>query len=427
MIFSLTVTAQSSGSGEELLDELDDFDSLFDEDSDFQDQEQDEDTQASEEQLNPDEDDLLTQTSRNSKVSVNGNFRFIGGLSSGWNYTPWDPGESEGDSMDNSALMDMRSNLSLNFQVGPQFRVLQKYTIKFPDFDIEVEEFFCDYNFNNSLFMRLGRQNLTWGISRNYPFTNLPGRVPDNFNSSVEDDYGDRMDLSDSYAAKFSIPYKLGGFEFLGFTRRGFFPEGSDTPSADSIGYGFNYNHASTMGDFTVGSYYMPQMKYRSFYSFSTTLFGSLELYQEGLFAYDVHDIYEDEDYAFSANIGLFYEMFKGRLKLSTEYFYNGEKNELDVKRTQFPLITGHNTSSALSWRFSKLKTTAYSQVKYNVNENTGLFIPGLRYNGIPYVDINLATPLVWGSKDGTYYVNNPDDNDRPFSVILTITLSGKI
>lgn len=462
LLFFMLFPLFAEESSEDLMDEDMNLDALFEEESDFQDLSEEETKEVARQAVPQEQSgvsstdkeiDLLNDVIKKSSYSLLANFRFVGGYSSGWNYMPWNPGINDSSGLDSMALMDMKSSVGLNFQIGPEFRVLQKYSLSFPELETEVTEFFCDFNVKNSLYVRMGRQTVTWGISRNFPFTNLTARVPDDFGDRTNDPY---LDKADSYALKLNLPLGIGGVEGLVFTRNGFF-EDPLQPSADEIGYGGNVNLATKNFDLTMGTFYHAQMNLRGFYSLSSTIFKNVEIYQEGLISYDIQgddiqpdrenrftaiDAYyqypvtrDDYDYEstlsdvwdFSLNLGFYMDFFDKKLKLSGEYFYCGEETELDVKNTQFPLLWGHNLAGMVSYKTGKNKLNLFTQLKYNPSENSGLVIPGITWDAVPYLTINMATPIVWGSLDGGYNQHNPDRKDRPVSFIITAVLSGKI
>ena len=365
--------------------------------------------------------DLLDDVVKKSGFTLLGNFRFVTGYSAGWTSTPLDTEELE-----DMALLDMSSYLTLDFQVSPEFRVLQKYGMSFPSFDTTVTEFFGDYSLADRAFFRIGRQNLTWGTSRYFAFTNLTARVPDDFGDDIKND-----DISDadSYAFKLDIPVSVGGIQALAYTRNGYF-EDSANPATDEIGFGGNINLAGTGGDLTLGTFYHKDLNWRGFYSFSKTVFGSVELYHEAVISYDIQndDTLDDEPsdrLDAGANLGFFWEGFDKRLALSGEYFYCGEETELDIKNSTYPLFWGHNFAGSLSWKTSHKKLKLFSQFRYNAMDDSGVIIPGATWDAAPNLTLNFLLPTVWGNSDGGYYEENPLDLDKPVCFIISCVIFG--
>ena len=179
--------------------------------------------------------------------------------------------------------------------------------------------------------------------------------------------------------------------------------------------------------DFTAGSFYHSRLNWRSFASASTTLFGSLEVYGEGVVSYNLNHtstVEEPEALTFGANAGFLLGLWDQRIQFSGEYYYTTEYIDLTVKGNDYPLIRGHNIASGIAYYSKNRKVRLYSQVQYNVSENSGLFIPVATFDAFPFVTISAATPVVFGDSDGTYIAENPSENeDRAVSVIIAILL----
>lgn len=357
-----------------------------------------------------------------------------------------------------TAVMLMSSKLTLDARVNEHFRFFQSYSIAFPAFEPKVGEFFADFDLGGRVFFRAGRQNLTWGISRYYKFTNLPARLPEdfgyvrNFNSEgayelTAIDSDDTIADTDSYSVKIDVPVGIGGFQALMYTRNGFFSDSSN-PTFDELGWGGYYNLALSSADLTVGGFYHKDMNLRGFFSGSTTLFSRLELYSEAVVSYDwQHDdllplpadavaaggFYtaerDPDSLDFCANLGFYIDFFDGKLDFSGEYFYNGEETELDPLGTKLglPLIRGHNLAAGMGVNFpgGDLRMEIYTL--YCASENSGVAAPVIRWNAPGYLELKAAFPFVYGSETGTYVLENPDTKGRRFSFVLTAKVSGRI
>jgi hypothetical protein len=442
----VTTAAFLPADGDDLLEDDLDVDSLFEEEDVPQDEEKDQEEPEKEEAVN-----LLKDVVKKEDFSFEGNFQFYIGYTPGLGSPEVEEDEIEpvddADATttepelqyDDSALLKMSSTLTLNFRISPEFRVFQKYGFSFPKFTPEVQEFFCDYALKDIVFFRLGRHKVTWGQSPNFPFTNLPARVPDDYSE----------DLTDSYAVKVDLPIGVGGISGLVFTRNGYF-ENIRTPSFDEIGYGGTANLAVEYFDLTVGTFYHKLLHYRTFGTLKTTLFNRLELYTEALIAHDYNWVdpnelieeeeaeeaedenSEEEEEKFdnqtdlSANIGFLIDFFSQNLEINGEYFFNGEESELNVKGSQYPLFYGHNIAANISLKLFNKKLRLLGQFKYNINENSGVLIPGITLDVLPHFALNLGAQILVGSTEGGYFLENPDPLDRPYSFIVALKFSGK-
>ncbi|MBN2444211.1 MAG: hypothetical protein JXJ04_22800 [Spirochaetales bacterium] len=427
LIVTLVVVNSLFSQGTDLPDE-NNIDSLFEDNPDPEATPEPQDPEATmtPEPQDPGKDDsgdLLSDVLKKSDLTLGAEFKFYIGYSPGWDRLFWDvDGITELHYLD-TTFMIMQSIYTLNFQISKEFRVLQKYTMNFPEFDTKVTEFFCDYIILDSLFLRIGRQKLTWGISRNFPFTNLMARIPDNINPDLTD--------PDSYSVKMNIPIGIGGLEALVFTREAFFPD-ADLPAMEDMGYGTNLNIATHLIDINLGTYYHEALHYRSYGSLSFTLFDKLEVYAEGLVAVDTgFDENAEADLSGnpvdgSFNLGFYLDFFSGNLEINGEYFFNGEESECEVKGAGYPLFYGHNIAANISLKVFHKKLRLFSQYKCNINEESHVLIPGMTIDILPHFSLLFTIPVILGSPDGGYYTENPDTEHRAISFVFALLLSGK-
>jgi len=395
------------------------------------------------------------------KLKFGASFDATIGYSAGWQV-------DDAVEFSDTSLMLLSSKLTLDATINGNFRFLQSYNVAYPGFTPTVSEFFADFDISDRVFFRLGRQNLTWGISRYYKFTNLHARLPENFGShfvldenqtgsgkyiideqlyNLETVSADDIGNNDSLSMKIDVPLGIGGFQGLMYTRNGFF-EDSSYPAIDEFGWGLTYNLAIKQFDFTLGGFYHKDMNLRGFYSFSTTLFNRLELYSEAVISYDQkNDDYLPYDEAnlngdgnyvlvkdtdrldFGVNLGFYVDFFDGMLEFSGEYYYNGEETELEPLGTKLgvPLVWGHNLAGGFgaSLLDGTLKIEAYTL--YNISENSGALAPIITFKPLGYIELKAAFPLVYGAGDGPYMTDNPDKLGRRFSFVLSAKVSGKI
>jgi hypothetical protein len=358
---------------------------------------------------------ILRDLVRRSGFALEGSFRFYGGFAPGWSETPWNWDETE-EELTRPVLGGMSADLILDFQISELFRVRNSFGFSYPDLSLAVKEFFFDYNVKDRLFLRAGKFSPGWGRSSNYPFANLLSRLPAG-NAG-----------GDSYVFKADIPIGVGGIELISLTRRGFMAK--DVPTPSELGYGAKYNLALPRADIDLGAFYLDAMPFRAILSVKTTLPGDIEAYTEALAAVP-HETWDD--LKFSANVGLVRDFFGDLLTLNGEIFYNGEEGvrwfspKTDLRDAKaIPFINGLNTAfnvvlrPRLFWDFK-----IFSQVLYGIEEDTVQLVPGFSCKPLSNLELSLAVPMALGSRDGTYYRNNVDTKDRPFAVVLLLSLQG--
>ncbi len=353
-------------------------------------------------------------------------YAFVGGLSPGWGETPWNSGETPPDDGDGYSKgyttvygADIGSKAILDLQLTRNFRVKQSYAFRFPDFDPSISEFWGSYNLNNIMYMRMGLQNIKWGLGRNYSYTNVLTRLP-----------ADAEKGGDSFSFLMDIPMGLGGVQLLALARSGFSSGGLDDMTASDVGYGIKYNYASEFADLNIGSFFHQDMPLRTVASVTRTLWDRTEVYAEGLWAVD-YENFADHTYSFS--FGFFDSFFDDKLYFNTEYYWNGEEtiyyvddDESLIILEKAPFIYGHNIAWNLVYRPIKGNSlNLFCRGMYNINENTAKVVPGVRYKPMKEITLFLSVPMALGDRDGTYYRNNYDDKNRPFSITFGVRFDG--
>ena len=380
-----------------------DIDSIFDE--------------ANEEMPETDDNALLNEL--RNKIVLEAAYNFVGGFSPGWNESPWYKGDKEYDYI-LGAKID--AHLSLDLPISKSLRVHTAFYFSLPDDPVfSIKEFYFDYSFRDIVFVKGGLYEINWGISRFYPFTNLPALVPAN-----RDNWGD------SYIIKMSVPRGIGGFDFIMMTRGGFM-DNKTAPLLEEFAYGMKYNLALEFLDLDAGILYYRDLPIRLFVSLKTTLWG-IELYSEGLAAFSF-----DSGFSFraSGNIGFLRDFFKNKLTLYAELYYNGESNvawwrpktEL-LEESQVDLYEGFNAALAFIVRPGVLGMRIFGQALYTYKEQSVWLVPGVSIKP-GNITVSLSVPMALGKRTDTgdrtnYYRNNTDQRNRPFSVLLGIGYSGK-
>ena len=385
--------------------------------------------EAEPEKVPEEEGTALVDIVRGSSVTLSGDFTFNIGYTAGYTSVPWVPGGISGSGTGSStsfsgftqgAVTDSKSAMSLNFRIAPIFRIYLTFKFSFPTFRTEIGEFFADYSFKDVVYLRAGRFTINWGISRYHPFTNLTARLPLDY--ELHDDNADNINDADSYGLRLSIPVGASGFDLIGYTRNGFMVDPFN-PAKDEIGWGGTYNLAIPVFDFTVGGFYIKQLNPRFFASLSSTILNTVDTYTETVVSWKM----ENNEITYGVNLGFLYGLFDQQVQLSAEYYYNTETEDLTVKDSEFPLIYGHNIAAGIAYSPKNIKLKTYARVNYNVDENSGLFIPGFSWNPLPYFTLTTIVPIIFGNPEGTYMQNQPDQNNgRSASLVIMAILRAK-
>jgi hypothetical protein len=422
-----------------------------------------EENESGEEPLDAEDGSVIDELNKRG-FTFDVDYSFIAGFSPGWAETPWYWKKHQFDTVDGAGkprtgdpetqifAAEMKSTFSLDFRISPTLRVHQTFQLDFPDYKLDVREFFADYNLIEAAFFRVGKHTVNWGVSRNFPYTNLPIMIPPEQNRLDKlSDSGDpiwidsidhskgaiKQDPGDPYAMKADIPIGIGGVQFLMMSRPGFIRD-QDNPELKEFGYGFKYNLAFDRADIDIGTLYHSKMPYRSFLSVKSTLPFGTEIYSEGLLAVfpdnwakqNIPENWTEKNWSF--NIGLFDEFFGRVLTINLEYFFDGERQSQWLKpensfqqQEVFPFIYGHNGAVNLGYRPALGPVRFFAQCLYNFNEKTAQLVPAVQFNPVSNLKIYLGVPMALGRRDGTYYTRNADKNNRPFSIVMAVSFEG--
>jgi hypothetical protein len=370
--------------------------------------------------------DNVTKLLRRTGFSFTASISMLGGVSFGWQETPWNWGDGYDvwDGLDAAAGVDMSGGLGLDFQFSDVLRVKNKFQFTFPYYTFNVTEFFIDYNMYNRVFFRAGKTNVTWGQARNYEFTNLPARIP----------AGNKG--GDSVIVKADIPIGIGGLQLLGLVRPGFLnPKNPTIPGMGDIGYGLKFNLSLRLLDADMGLFFHKAMPLRSFVSLKTTI-ADFEVYADALYVYQYNqdlpmEWYEQHQGAFG--FGLLRDCFDKKLTVNVEAFYNADKDsaywqkqgEL-VKEDTMNYIEGWNGSINVVVRPIDYKNfRIFSRCLYSFETYSAWLVPGISIEPLAHITTYLAVPAALGPRDGPYYIKNSDIRNRPFSIVIGLKLSG--
>ena len=363
----------------------------------------------------------LLELVRQPGFVFDGTFEFLIGFAPGWNEVPWF--DTEERIMTRAPAANMRVSFNIESQFSNILRLSSTLFFNIPHFDLQLGDFFFDYNLGEKVFIRGGKFNQRWGISSNFPFTDLLSRIPPKHSERY---------VNAPLIVRADIPIGVGGFQLLGLTRANLL-EG-ETFLRHDVGYGVKYNLALTWIDIDVGSFFQEKMALRGFLSIKTT-FGNTELYNEWLGAYDFYN--DDRTKSAATAVGFIQEFFDGKLSINGEFFYNTEldsyryvpeTNLTEATTMLFP--SGINLAFNLLYRLRiKGDLRFFLQSLYAPDQVSAQLSPGFRINPLEHLEFSLAVPMALGKKDGYYYQNpsDPAGQNRPFAIVLMLALRGNL
>jgi hypothetical protein len=374
-----------------------------------------------EEPKNNEPEITVNELIRQKGITFNASYEFMVGIAPGLYELPWD--STEDLDIHVERYIKLKSSLTADAQIDESLRVITSFYFTIPDFNINLGDFFFDYNINDKVFFRGGKYSNSWGLNSNFSFTNLLSRVPS------------EAYCGDSYIFKTDIPTGIGGFQFLILTRYNLMYSDSDPPKLKDFAVGGKYNLALKWADFDTGVYYQEGMPFRAFLSIKTTLWKT-ELYSEGLIA--INDVPLDASGAVS--FGFTKELFNNKFIINGEVLYNAEKDsyiynpETFIKDASVTLFKEQlHLALNLSYKFGgKINPIFFTQMRYAPFENSMQLTPGFRFTPLSHIEVYLAVPMTLGSKDGYYYNSENayatyEGKTIPFSVVLFVKLTGNM
>jgi hypothetical protein len=338
----------------------------------------------------------------------------------GYSKSPWQESFRGKEIFDSSQPFgaEMNAYLGLDIRLSPVLRFWQSAKFSIPGMTMKLYEFYGEYNFLNQAYVKIGKYNYGWGLSPNFPYTNLLIRLP-----------LDSPDPGDLYLAKVDIPIGTGGLQTIAFTRERYID--AVNPQLKQFSFGGKFNFASRYADIDIGSLYFKEMPWRTFFSLKTTVFKSTELYAEALIAIR-HETMDDA--RFSGSIGFYQDFFDKKIRLNMEIFYNGEfdgafyrqENPLEDTKKKYPFLQGTNTAFNLDYKPGGLaQLRVGTKFLYNIDENSGEIIPGISIEPAQHLKLYFAMPFVVGNPNGKYYTANSDKYNRAFSFVFILSISG--
>ncbi|MDR0644361.1 MAG: hypothetical protein LBG05_05520 [Treponema sp.] len=405
----------------------------------------------------PPKQSSVIATMKKKGFTMKTGYSFSFGSSTGWEESPWFWGErfqDKGTKKPNephTTTADlyytypgviMTASLDFSYQIFNELKVTSAFSYSFPKFVFTVGNFYFDYTVKNKVFFRAGRFTYKWGVSSNYPFTDLLARfqapswtTAHTYNKTTNpsgDYFGSTAGKNDIYMARVDVPIGIGGIQAVMRLRDDFFNE--QNKRNELIAYGGKYNLAFKWADINIGALYQPIIPLRGFLSVKSTV-KDTEIYAETMASVR----HRGWDYwTLSWNFGFYQDFFKRKLRINGEIYYNGEKDafwtrEADLERGNLeeentPLIEGFNYMANIvykpGWRSLNLGVkAAYAPV-----EDTGMVVPGVKFSPATGVTVSVAVPFAFGNRKGTYYRGMSSDYKtygRPFSVVLGLTIEG--
>ena len=356
----------------------DDFDSIFDDPA--------EDIVVEQ----PADIDYRNQFEESKKIVVSGDFVIRAGGGFGWTDEPFD-GYPE-----KVAGAYSKATISFDARPDPTIRIFGKLKTEMDSDNgsdvwsrLDFDELYCDYNWLDKSFFRLGKFYMTWGQGRLFR--------PANFMEDSEDGTSFRM----------TMPNVLDGVTLVSLYKR--YP-GSPNDGKLHKGDVSLAGHADkTFGpiNFSAAMLYNQMDGQRYSGSVKTVILGT------DLFADYVLNRSDEGDITHEALAGFYHEW--ENIKFYGEYYYDG-RIEDDVDHcvglaTDFDNLFGSPVGMGFKWLHS-------------VTDNAGQFIGGFSISPWKHVKIRMAIPWQYGDKelDKDFYEEFPINSKLAFTLFVELS-----
>ena len=360
--------------------------------------------------------------------------KYIFSVTSSWN---WVNPELTADSLknpeDESLDTALDATIYLDSKPSENFRVFGKVDVSYPftEADISVRELFSDFNWNNRLFFRGGKQTINWGVGYFFSPADLVNLTPIN----PEDPEAER---EGPVSLKVNLPLDIHNLYLYLIDNNIEKPwEVAVAPKAEfvlgetEVGIGgiYQYDHptagmltfSSSISDFDI--FGEGVMKYGSDKNFIETTDVTLSN-PLGLQA-----VKKDDTLFFSGTVGFMYNHIdeEGNFSFMTaaQYLYNGEgyadKDFMKDNNSGIMVLLGNGDISAsdllrpglhygaASFHWNGMFNSDFSLSLFwigNLMDGSGRVSPSVSYSPIDNGSITVSLPFTYGD-DGYEYTQN--------------------
>jgi hypothetical protein len=375
-------------------------------------------------------------------------------------------GTDEWKGVDDRLDYDLGAKIFFDSRPDRNYRVYGSAVADYPfekeEGKVRVFELFTDFNWQEKLFFRFGKQTMGWGLSRFY-------QPADPLSLGVKDPQDPTKELEGPVGLKLSLPIGSHGIYAYVLTKESF-TKGLDSAGFEDLGYGLKgeyflsvpKNPVFSDAELTAGYFYQKKLAPKAIAGVSVGFFDfqlfsdqvlsfgadnySLDSGTEQLSPYlpPVHTMSKDGDRLFySATVGAMYVNTDIHLTVYGEYFYNGQGfsdpdylKELGERYIAeqasgagglvsasdlFAYNGAHNTGFSASFDelFGSDKLSCGLFWQANWVDRSGMVVPSFSYAPWKRFSLTLGTKFVYGASDSEFILKNAlyDDPTSPTTV----------
>jgi len=351
---------------------------------------------------------------------------------------------------------DLGGRLWFDARPDRNFRVFGKFTADYPFADagdFSLFELFSDFNWNEKVFFRFGKQTAGWGLSRFY-------QIADPLSVGVKDPSDPAADLEGPLALKAALPLGVNNLYFYSVVKESYLPANTLETSMRDVGLGIKADFLVPVpdnkfvgnGEFTIGAFTQRHLAPKAVAGFSTGV-GDFQIFTDqvlswGLDSYRITDggtstEKPDDGLFWSATLGTMYVNNDRHFTLYGEYMFgSGASDDPDylakwsdrffmesaglfpatlVPSDAFGYLSRHN--SGLSLSFSELfgtdKLGFDALWLQNWVDRSGMVTPSVTVKPFDHFSVESGFTVVWGKDKSEWVVKNMEIASDPANPVL--------
>jgi len=364
---------------------------------------------------------------------------------------------------------DLGGRLAFDARPDRNFRVFGRFTADYPfegAGDFNLFELFSDFNWNEKVFFRFGKQTAGWGLSRFY-------QIADPLSVGVKDPSDPAADLEGPLALKAALPLGVNNLYFYSVVKDSYLPAAAGETSMRDVGLGVKADFLVPVpdiklvgnGELTLGSFNHRHLAPKTMAGLSTGI-GYFQVFTDQVFSWGL-DSYRltdggaatekpDEGIFWSATLGTMYVNNDWHFTLYGEYMFSAgasDDPEYLAKWTDrffmesaglspatlvfsdvFGYLSRHN--SGLSLSFSELfgtdKLGFDALWLQNWVDRSGMLTPSVTVKPFDHFSIESGFTVAWGKDRSEWVIKNADPASDPanpvprrLSYFLSVRMGG--
>lgn len=348
----------------------------------------------------------------------------------------------------------LRARLWFDARPERRYRVSGKVSTDWPFTTATIYELFADFNWQDQLFFRFGKQSAAWGVSRFY-------QIADPLSVSVKDPANPTADLEGPLALRVTRPFGVNNVYAWALVKDSYISDGTK-PSAADLGLGLKAdflirppkNPVLGNGELSLGLFHQRRLAPKFTASYSTGV-GKVQLFTDQVLSWGLDGarltdsldpdasalflpVYDTEitnnGLQYAATAGFLYINNNWKCTVYGEYLFLGygagrsgyledlfgrfglEQADIGVRHTLsaadvFGYQSRHNSALSLSWSELPFSDKLSAQVLWLQNwvELSGMVSPSITFTPFKYFDVTCGLNISWGGDKTEWVLKTAD------------------